>query len=172
MRSILTLLLLYFLTGCSQSLSDYQAREPSLDLKSYFDGEIKAWGLVSERDGSVKRRFRATINASWQGNVGTLDETFWFDDGETQKRIWIIEKRGDQYTGRAGDVIGKASGEVAGYAMNWSYQLQIPIDGSIWQFHIDDWLYQIDEQVLFNQGEIRKFGIKVGQITLFMQKQP
>lgn len=171
MKLFITLLLSLSLIGCSQSLSDYQGSAPKLDLKTYFDGEIKAWGVVAGRDGTIKRRFSATILASWQGDVGTLDEQFVFDDGELQTRIWTLTKQGDSYIGSAGDVVGQAKGRVEGYAMNWSYILEIPIDDSVWEFKVNDWLYQLDNEILFNQGDLTKFGIKVGQITLFMQKQ-
>ena len=171
MKRLIILISACLLVACSQSLSDYQNTTPKLDLKEFFQGEIKAWGVIAGRDGTIKRRFTATISASWQGDNGTLDETFLFDDGEQQTRIWTLEKRGDSYIGTAGDVVGIATGKVAGFAMNWSYVLKIPVDGSVWQFKVNDWLYQLDENVVMNQGVMTKFGVEVGQITLFMQKQ-
>ena len=170
MRTLLLLIMLS-LTGCTQKLSDYQHQTPALDLQHYFNGHIKAWGVVSGRDGQVKRRFTATIQASWQGDIGTLDEQFVFDDGEQQHRVWTLQKQGDRYTGQAGDVIGTAQGATSGIAMNWRYVLEIPIDGEPWHFSVNDWLYLVDDGVLFNTGELSKFGITLGYIHLFMQKQ-
>ncbi|MBW8191920.1 DUF3833 domain-containing protein [Neiella marina] len=171
-RTIVSVIALSFLiAGCSQSLSDYKQTTPAFDLKQYFDGDIKAWGLVTDRNGLVKRRFTATINASWQGDQGVLDESFEFDDGERQHRLWRLTKIGDQYTGSAGDVVGEAAGSVVGFAMNWQYQLMIEVDGEPWTVGVNDWLYQLDDDVVINIGKLTKFGIEVGQITLFMQKQ-
>lgn len=163
--------LLLLLTACSQSLSDYQSSGPEFDLKRYFDGKILAWGMVSDRSGVVKRRFKATIDASWQGDIGVLDEHFQFDDGEQQRRVWNLSKQGNNYTGTAGDVVGQAAGSVVGFALNWRYQLTIDIDGEAWTLGVNDWLYQLDDNVVVNVGTLTKFGFEVGQITLFMQKQ-
>ncbi|MCM2680005.1 DUF3833 domain-containing protein [Echinimonas agarilytica] len=162
---------LWGLLGCSQQLSDYQGREDAFDLRSYFDGDLKAWGTVSDRNGVVKRRFTATIKATWQGDKGTLDEVFEFDDGERQTRVWTLTRSNNAYTGTAADVEGQAQGSVVGFAMNWNYDLQIVVDGEKWTVGVNDWLYQIDKNVVMNVGELTKFGFKVGQITLFMQKQ-
>lgn len=170
MKAILIAALL-FLTACSQNLSSYSGSTEPLDLQSFFNGELKAWGVVTSRNGTVKRRFTATIDASWQGNIGTLDEVFWFDDGEVQTRIWKITKEGNSYHGTANDVVGVAHGSSEGMAMNWHYTLAIPIDGTDWEFTVKDWLYLIDDTVLMNTGSLSKFGIELGTILLFIQKQ-
>ncbi|GGA68556.1 hypothetical protein GCM10011369_07740 [Neiella marina] len=157
--------------GCSQSLNDYQGQTGELDVKQYFDGKLMAWGIVSDRSGVVKRRFTATIDASWQGDTGVLDEVFQFDDGEQQTRIWQLSVNGDEITGTAGDVVGEASGSVVAYAMNWQYDLIIEVDGEEWVVGVNDWLYQVDDNVIINIGTLRKFGLEVGQVVLFMQKQ-
>ena len=36
--------------------------------------------------------------------------------------------------------------------------------------HLNDWIYQLDESRLINQTEMTKWGFKVGQITLVIEK--
>lgn len=160
-----------FLVGCSADLSDYRQSTPLFDIKTYFSGDVVAWGMLQDRQEKVLRRFCVNIVGSWQGNQGTLDETFFFDDGEQQKRIWRLEKLSNgRYQGTAGDVVGQASGRHEGFAFFWQYSLSVPIDGEEWQFTLDDWMYQLDETKLFNRTKMRKFGLTVAEITLFFDK--
>ncbi len=100
-----------FLSACSASLSDYKGSEPKFDLQTYFTGDVTAWGMIQDYSGQMTRRFCVDIVGTWEGNKGQLHETFYFDDGEQQIRIWHLETQPDgTVTGGAGDVVGMASG--------------------------------------------------------------
>ena len=161
------------LSGCSgHSLKNYEASEPAMDLKEYFSGPIKAWGFVQDRSGKVTRRFDVTMEGSWEGDVGTLEEHFNYYDGETQKRIWTIRKLADgKYEGTAGDIIGKADGNVVGSAMRWAYQMDLPVGDKTYKITFDDWMFRMNDGILINRSYLKKFGITVAELTLFMQKQ-
>ena len=65
------------LTGCAgPSPADYAAETPVLDLKTYFNGDLVAHGLFTDRSGQVVRRFVVHMTGTWDGNQGTLDERF------------------------------------------------------------------------------------------------
>ena len=165
------LLLGLILAGCSADVSDYQHRQPALDIKQYFTGSVSAWGMLQDYSNKVTRRFCVDIDGSWQGNQGTLAEGFYFDDGEVAYRNWQLTKLADgKYTGSAEDVVGIAQGQERGFAFHWQYQLAVSIDGDSYNFSLDDWLYQLDEYRLFNRTEMSKFGVKVAEITLFFSK--
>ena len=159
------------LVGCSTTISDYRSTTPAFDMKTFFDGKLAAYGMVQNRDGKVIRRFRADLVGSWEGNNGLLEEDFFYDDGETQRRVWSLVKHGDnQYSGVASDSVGKATGESQGFAFNWRYTLAIEVDGTTWDIDLNDWIYQLDESRLINQTEMTKWGFNVGQITLVIEK--
>jgi len=168
----LILVLLVFLPACSRvALDDYQGTSPELDLKTFFDGELMAYGILQDRSGRVTRKFTATIDASWSGDQGTLVEHFVFDDGEEQDRTWQLTYHGDKrYSGVAGDVVGIANGQIAGSAFNWRYQLDVPWGDSSIVLSLDDWLYLVEENHLINRTELRKFGFKVAELTLVIEK--
>lgn len=161
------------LGGCaSQNITDYANEKPVLDLAQYFNGTIDAWGIFTDRSGKVVRRFQVVMNCSWQGNQGVLDEDFVFSDGERQKRIWRLTKlENGRYTGRAADVVGEATGQVSGNAFNWTYTLQLPVDGKITEVQLDDWMYLVNDKVMLNKAVMRKFGIQVGELTLSFTKR-
>ena len=161
------------LSGCKgNSLDYYQETEPKADIKAYFNGPIKAWGIVQDWRGRVTTRFDVTMVGSWEGDEGTLEEDFVFYDGKTQKRIWKIKKLADgSYEGTAGDIIGKATGGVKGSAVQWAYSMDVPVDDTTYRLKFDDWMWQMNDGVLINRSYMKKFGITVAELTLFMQKQ-
>lgn len=169
-KLLLSTLLLFSLSGCSQKLSDYRGLQPKLDLKQFFQGHLVAHGIVQGFDGQVTRQFRAELQAKWRGNEGVLDEVFYFADGEVSTRCWRLTKQGDQYVGSADDVEGVASGAVAGNVLNWSYYLKVPVDDSEYTFWLDDWLYLIDESNLLNRTDMKMWGITVAELTLSIRK--
>ncbi len=168
---VLGLLMLPGLTGCMPSVSHYASTKPTLDLQQYFNGTVHAWGLVEDFRGTVTRRFTVRIDASWQGDTGTLNEYFQFDDGEQQFRRWTLTRIDAQhYRGVADDVVGEAIGEIAGNTLRWQYTLRLPVDGESYDIAFDDWMYLLDDKRMFNKASLHKFGIEVGQVTLFFQK--
>jgi len=160
------------LTSCTTAIADYKNTSPTLDIQTYFDGPMTAWGMVQDYNDKVTRRFCVELKGSWQGSNGLLKEKFYFDDGEVTYRNWQLTRQSDgQYIGEAEDVVGRATGQQQGFAFQWQYQLTVPIDGSAYQFVLDDWMYRIDDYRAFNRTEMKKFGVTVAQLTLFFDKQ-
>lgn len=161
------------LAGCaSQSLSDYQAEKPVLDLARYFNGTVDAWGIFQDRSGRIVRRFTVVMDCRWDGNQGVLDEAFTYSDGSTQRRIWRLTKHADgRYTGTADDVVGQASGQTVGNAFRWTYTLALPVDGTVYHVDLDDWMYLVDDRVMLNRATMSKFGVRLGEITLSFTKR-
>ncbi|MBY6062957.1 DUF3833 domain-containing protein [Pseudidiomarina sediminum] len=163
---------LLVLASCSTNLESYKAQQPHLKLEEFFNGDLKAYGIVQDYSDEVVQRFSADIIGSWEGNEGVLDETFYYADGSTQKRVWQLTKTGpDRYEGRASDVEGVAEGEVAGNVLNWTYVLTIELDGEPFSVKLDDWLYLVDEDNMINRTTMYKYGLPVGEITLYIGKK-
>jgi len=151
---------------------DYAAEKPVLDLKTYFDGELVAHGIFTDRSGKVVRRFVVDMTGTWNGNQGTLDERFTYSDGKTERRVWrLTDEGGGRWSGRADDVVGVAEGRSAGNALNWRYTLKLPVDGSVYEVQFDDWMYLMDERVMLNKAVMSKFGIRLGEVTLSFYKK-
>jgi Protein of unknown function (DUF3833) len=162
-------------TGCAgPTPADYAAEKPTLDLKQYFNGELVAHGIFTDRAGKVARRFTVAMTGTWTGNQGVLDERFTYSDGATERRVWrLTDLGGGRWEGRADDVVGVAQGISAGNALNWRYTLALPVDGRVWEVQFDDWMYQMDDRVMLNKAVMSKFGIRLGEVTLsFTRKNP
>lgn len=161
------------LTGCAGvNVATYKAERPELRLEEYFNGTLDAWGMFQKRDGTVVKRFKVVIDASWTGNRGVLDERFTYSDGTTQRRVWNITRTAEGvYQGRADDVVGIANGEVSGNALRWIYTLELPVGEKIYHVDFDDWMYLQDDGILMNRSVMKKFGFRLGEVTLFFKKR-
>ena len=165
------------LFACSSpSVKQYANEKPNLDLSEYFNGTIDAYGIFTDRSGEVKKRFTVLLVAQWKvvdgKKVGTLDESFEYSDGTKQKRIWTLtETAPGKYIGRADDVVGDALGESAGNALNWTYTLALPVDGTIYHVQFNDWMYLVTPKVMLNKAKMSKFGIDLGEVTLSFYKR-
>jgi len=159
--------------GCaSPQPGDYAALTPRLELSRYLNGPLIAHGIVTDRNGRLLQRFTVQMTGRWEGNTGTLDERFRYDDGREERRVWTLTRTADgRYTGRAADVVGEAIGQAAGPALNWRYTLKLPIEGRVWHIDFDDWMFLVDDQVLVNRAKMQKFGITVGEVLIVFRKQ-
>jgi hypothetical protein len=169
----LGLLIILIPAGCSSvSIEDYKDEKPTLILEEYLNGTFDAYGMFINRSGQVTRRMHVVMNATWKGDEGILDEDFTWSDGEKQKRIWHLKKISPtKYEGRAEDVVGVATGEVSGNAFHWEYTLAVNVDGSVYNFSFDDWMYLMNDQVLINRTEMSKFCFTVGRINIVFIKR-
>ncbi|MGE5946079.1 MAG: DUF3833 family protein, partial [Betaproteobacteria bacterium] len=116
------------LAGCaSKGVEQYRAEMPALDLPTYLNGTLDAWGMFQGRSGEVQKRFHVVIDAQWAGDTGVLDENFKWSDGTTSRRVWTLKKQADgTWRGTADDVVGEALGEVSGNALCWRYVGALP----------------------------------------------
>lgn len=166
--------LLKFLSTCVgvPTLNYYRGSQMTFDLQEYFTGQIKAWGFVQDRKGHVTRRFDVIMNGTWEDDSGILKEQFRYYDGEIQERTWTIKKiANNQYEGKADDVLDKAVGVIEGSTMRWAYQMDLPVGDTTYRLTFDDWMFLMDDGILINRSYLKKFGITVAELTLFMQKQ-
>ncbi|WOJ95634.1 DUF3833 domain-containing protein [Congregibacter brevis] len=171
-QRIVIFALISLLAACgSISVDDYAGTEPEFKPQSFFDGPLIARGVLKDRSGLVIRRFSADIKAYWTDGVGTLEEDFVFDDGEESRRVWTLTPSNDGgFIATAGDVVGKGRASVAGNAMFLDYVLRVPYgDGSI-DLSIDDRMYLLTPNVLINESQMRKFGFRVGEIVLTIER--
>lgn len=171
-RSLIALCTLLGLTGCAGVTPEtYRGQTPPLDLARYFDGPLTAWGYFADRSGEVTRRFTVRMTGVWQGDQGQLTEDFSWSDGTRSQRIWYITRTGpNRYTGRAEDVKGEATGIAEGNALQWRYTLLLPVDDKLYEVQFDDWMYLIDDEVLLNRSEMRKFGIRLGEVFIAFRR--
>jgi hypothetical protein len=160
------------LSGCTNMKpSDFSETSPVLRIEDYFVGKTHAWGIFEDRFGNLRRQFFVDIQGRWDGETLVLDERFRYSDGETDRRVWTIKKIDEhRYEGSADDVIGTATGESYGNALNWRYDMDLKVGESTLRVHFNDWMFLHSSGVLVNRARVSKFGIAIGEVTLFFQK--
>lgn len=163
------------LTGCSIAIDGkkYEQTAPPLSLENFFDGNVKAWGVVQNRSGDVVQRFTVDIKGSMEGETLILDESFNYEVGEGPlQRTWRITPQGNgHYEGRAGDILGVAKGTSYGNAFNFQYKMNLPVDDTTYEVAFDDWFWAMGDGTLMNRSYVKKFGLVMAEVTIFMQQQ-
>ena len=172
MRFLLLFVLFILLSNCSEMKpEDYKNTKPIIKIEEYFQGNVKAWGMLQTRSGEVKRQFVADMKGNFDGKNLILDETFIWNDGEKQERRWTIKKVGEnKYEGTAPDVVGIAKGVSYGSAFKFEYKLLIPYKNKKIKVRFDDWIFKQDDKTAINKAILTKFGFKVGELTVFFTK--
>ncbi|MBB4862146.1 hypothetical protein HNP46_000984 [Pseudomonas nitritireducens] len=169
---------LLLLTAClllgscgNVGVEHYAKERPALDLPAFFSRPVQAWGIFQKPSGEVVKRFKVQISSRRDGERLILDERFQYSDGTRQQRVWTLTPDGaGRWRGRAADVVGEAQGEIAGNALRWRYRLNLEVDGRTWEVSLDDWMYLMDEDTLINRSSMSKFGIALGEVTLFFRR--
>ncbi len=176
-KKLMVLAMIGMLFGCGKiDPNIYSANKPIIDPAVFFSGKTVAKGVLKNRAGEVTRSFVADIVGSLSKDekgedILTLNEEFRFNDGEVQHRTWVMTKTGDNtYNATAGDVIGTAKGKTAGNAFNLRYVLRVPVDGKTYDIDMDDWMYLVDDTTVINNTMMTKFGFKVGELMLVIEK--
>ena len=168
---IITALIKSNLFNDNMKPEDFKDTEPEIKIEKYFEGQVKAWGILQDRKGRVTRQFEANMLGKFENNILTLEEDFFWKDGETQRRVWKIKKIDEHnYIGTAPDVVGEAKGVSYGSVFKFEYNLMIPFKGKNIKIRFDDWIFKQDEKVAINRATLTKFGFKVGELIVFFEK--
>lgn len=162
---------LFTLAGCTDmKIEDFSSGTPAFDPFDYFAGETRAWGVFEDRFGTVRRQFEVDITGTVENGTLTLDESFRYADGETDRRVWRIRRNGNGgFIGTADDVIGEATGEAAGNALHWEYDMDLAVGDDTWRVRFDDWMFLQEDGVLINRARVTKWGVEIGEVSLFFK---
>jgi len=173
--SFLALLLSVGLVACASGLpARYADQQPTLELERFFAGPATAVGTVTDRSGRVTRRFRAKAEGSWSEaeQALTVAETWYWDDGEVEPRLWRWEKQADgRWRGLEDDLPEPAEGRATGSAVHWKYSMGV--DTSAYgrlTLSVDDVMYLIDEDNIINLVDMYYLGLYVGRVTLHIER--
>lgn len=175
LKTFIALALAFFISACStMEIEDFNDKKPEFIPQEYFNGKMTAYGIVKDSSGKITRSFKGDLFGSWDVNgVGTLDEHFVYDDGETQNRIWTLKPTGDskKFIGTAGDIIGEAPMVANGNTVMIDYTMRVPYgDGTI-DIDVRDWLHLQENGVIINHSKMKKFGFEVGELVITIIKE-
>lgn len=158
-----------YLSFWGQRPEDY-SDGPLFDIRERFNGPIVCEGVIYGPTGRVTSRFVADFEASWNGNVGTMTETFHYDSGNTQKRQWTLTLGNDgRIKAEAPDVIGAGTGQQSGSSVVLNYKIKLSDEAGGHVLDTTDWMYLMANGSIMNRSQFRKFGIKVAELVATMR---
>jgi hypothetical protein len=174
----LALAALLFIAACTgkPSFDDPALSTRELELEEFFDGRLVAYGQFQDVLGTVRRQFEVEIEGTWDGEVLTLVEDFVYEDGSVEQRVWTLRKTGDEtWEGTAPGVIGVAMGEERGDRFFWTYEIDLPVpsaDGTVETLRVtfEDWMWLYSEDRLFNRAYVKRFGVDIGDVSIWFEK--
>lgn len=136
-------------------------------------GRTVARGEFRAITGAV-RGFTATLNGTWDGRTMTLVEDFVFDDGERDRKTWVLERVGPgRYVGTREDVIGQAQGFQDGNAFRLEYNIRLPSEngrGRVVRFR--DVIVNTPDGRVLNRATVGWYGLRVARVELTMEREP
>lgn len=156
----------------AQRPEHYSATTPTFDMVTHLNGPILAEGAIFGPLGRLNSRFVAQMTGEWNedGTSGTLEEVFTYANGNTQVRKWTLTKTSaTTFTATAPDIIGTGTGTLSGATLQMRYTIVLPEDAGGHKLDVTDWLYLMPNGTIMNKSEMRKFGIKVGELIATMR---
>lgn len=161
------------LTGCaSMKIEDFNNTKPEFVPQEYFNGKLRAYGIVKDRSGKIIRSFKGEMIGSWDKNgIGTLDEFFVYDDGEEMKRVWTLKPiENKKFIATADDIVGESPMIANGNTVMIDYLMRTPYKSSTIDLSVQDWLHLQDDGVIINHSKMKKFGFVVGELVITIIK--
>ncbi|MFO7920131.1 MAG: DUF3833 domain-containing protein [Nioella sp.] len=148
----------------------YAGTQPAFDIRSHLNGPLDCEGVIYGPLGTVSSRFTARMQGDWNGATGTLAEHFCYASGGTQDRKWHLDVANDgSFTATADDIIGTGRGVMSGATVCMSYRLKLPQEAGGHVLDVTDWMYLMDNGVIMNRSEMRKFGLRVAELIATMR---
>ncbi len=144
----------------------------SFELTSFLEGRTFAWGIFEDRFGRVRRRFTVEMTGRWEERAFYLDERFTYDDGSLETRVWRVEpSEQGRFTATCADCVGIAQGDCSVDAIRMAYTFRLKLDGRELHVTFDDRIYRVGEHLAVNRAIMRKWGVRLGEVSLFFQRE-
>lgn len=163
----------------------YKAPEPdylgekatAADIKKFFNGEIESFAITQGKDGKIDGTYTAKISAKWDGNRGTIEQKFKYNDGSQESRTWLITLGQDQtFTAVGHDIAVPSKGnKQIGNAIQMLYTLSLPFndaDGKIVQKDVsfEDMMYVVDDKSMIMISNVLRNNTRTGKIIASLRK--
>lgn len=141
------------------------------ELTTFLHGRTRAWGIFEDRFGRLRRRFEVAMVGTWSSGVFVLDEQFIYDDGRIEHRVWRVTPLSDgRFSATCDDCIGVAIGQCTTDSVEMTYKFRLRLPSRTLVVDFVDRLYKINGTSAVNRATVRKWGFKIGDLSLFFLK--
>jgi hypothetical protein len=161
-------------TPMPQDMTPLSKPEPPLfELTAFLEGRTRAWGVFEDRYGRVRRRVAVEMHGRWQDDTFVLDERFEYDGDAVETRTWRIVPIGaGRFRATCPDCVGDAMGECTTDGVRMSYRFRLKLESREIVVTFDDRLYRVSDTMAVNRATMSKWGVKLGELSLFFQRLP
>jgi len=145
---------------------------PRFELTTFLHGRTTAWGIFEDRFGRLRRRFRVEMHGHWREGAFLLEESFHYDTGEHESRTWSVVPEGEgRFTATCADCVGTAVGQCDDHSIRMRYRFRLQLDSRVVTVDLDDRIYRMGDAIAVNRATMRKWGVKLGELSLFFQRE-
>ena len=157
----------------AQVPEDYTKSGTVFDIRTHLNGPIICEGVLYGPTGRVSSRFVGEFDCVWDGDLGTMNEVFYYDDGSEQTRTWklALDSNG-LIRATAGDVVGEGVGQQSGDTVQLKYRFKLPESVGGHVLDTVDWMYLAPNGTIVNRSQFRKYGLKVAELVATMRPAP
>ena len=141
-------------------------------LATFFNGEAEANGMIIDRFGRVRQKVHVIMNGYWANDKFKMDEVFTYEDGREELRSWSVEFTDENtFLASSDELKSPAIGFSNREIVKMEYTFPVPIASRMFRLKFDDRMYLLDENTLFEQAKMSKFGIHLAEIVLVFRKK-
>lgn len=171
-KYIKVIIITLLLASCSEPNIQYaKTQTPKFNIKDFFRGKIIASGIIQNWRGEVTKTFTAKVTSHWNDNNVIITQNITFNNASTLNRKIQMTLINDNSLLIDGiDIDGTGTGKQSGNAVSFSYNLLIPYMKREVSLSTTEWLYMLPDNSVIANISLRKFGIKVGEVIIYMKK--
>lgn len=144
----------------------------ALDLLDFLDGHVEGYGVVEDLLGRLRERVHVVMRGSRAGERIVVDETLTYSSGHVERRQWQLARdAAGRIRGRAGGIEGEIVGAESGGSAVLSYGFRLPVGRISIAVRVRDAFHRINERVVVDRTVLRKWGVKLAEISLVYEKR-
>lgn len=159
---------LLLLVGCSSPLKReaFAQTSPAFDPVQFWTGHSESWGVIENRSGSPTSIITTTTDGTPEGDGGLHMVQHVRTGGKDNVRDWHITRTGPGvYAATANDIVGTARGSPSGRTLHWRWTLAAKPGNALYNLRMEQWMYLADNGTLLVRTQVRKFGVRLAQIS-------
>jgi hypothetical protein len=167
------LALLLAAAGCAGLRPESFAQaQPRFEPEKFFTGSCRSWGVIEDRSGRPRSRFRTEMMGRWENGELVITQDFTFEDGRRQQRVWHLRRIDEHhYQATANDTVGISEGLAFGNVFHWEYTLALNPRNVLTHVRFKLWMYlQPDGETMINRVVITKLGVTLAETTEYFHR--
>jgi hypothetical protein len=168
MNRVVGLCAVLLVAGCAAPLRPqaFVNTVPKFDPVTFWSGRTTSWGVIENRGGAPTAIITTRTEATAEGVNGLHMVQHVMSDGKDTVRDWHIRRLGKGlFEASANDMVGTARGSASGRTLHWTWTLATKPGNCFLNVSMEQWMYLADNGTLMNRTIIRKFGVRLVEVS-------